>query len=206
NGANFSGAILHGANFKGAQLPNVNLEGAVLTGVQIKDLAVPASALKGCVTDSSPESVARADILKGQIEAHQQWIASGGAEGKATALDGEDLRPLQQFFSKRLLTAISARNAVAIGASFAGCQLQGAHFDGADLRDSDFTDADLRGASFAGARLGHARFDRANLQALVLANGSKLATNLSGAQATEEQFFSAAIDGTVSSLGLAVGV
>lgn len=203
NGANFSGAILHGANFKGAQLPNVNLDGAVLTGVQMKDLVVPASALKGCVTDSSPESIAKADMLKGHIEAHQQWIASGGAQGKSVNLDGEDLRPLQQFFAKRLLTAISARKVVAIGASFAGCQLQGAHFEEADLRDADFTGADLRGASFSGARLGHARFDRANLQPLALANGNKLATNLSGAQATAEQFFNALLDGAVSSLGLA---
>jgi uncharacterized protein YjbI with pentapeptide repeats len=203
NGANFSGAILHGANFKGAQLPNVNLDGAVLTGVSMNDLAVPPAALKGCITDVSPAIAARADILKAAVEAHQQWIAADGAEGRAAVLDGEDLRPLQQFFAGHPLTALSARNVIAIGVSFAKCQLQAAHFDGADLRDADFTGADLRGVSFAGAKLSHARFDRANMAALQLANGNKLSPNLTSALATEEQFVHATIDGTLSSLGLA---
>ena len=202
NGANFSGAILHGANFKGAQLPNVNLEGAVLTGVAMKDLAVPSSALKGCITDVSPEAAARAEILREAVEEHQQWIASGSAGGKSANLDGEDLRPLLQFFAGKSLSALSARNTVPIGVTFSRCQLQAAHFEGADLRDADFTGADLRGASFAGAKLGHARFDRANLHALPLASGNMLATNLTGARATEEQFFNAMMEGSVSSLGL----
>ena len=202
NGANFSGAILHGANFKGAQLPNVNLSGAILTGVSMKDLVVPPAALKGCITDVSVETIERSNVLKASIEAHQQWVASGGAQGKAAVLDGEDLRPLLQFFPDRALTALSARNVVAIGVNFAGCQLQAAHFEGADLRDADFTGADLRGASFAGAKLSHARFDRANMTALPLANGNTLAPNLTSALATEEQFFNAMVDGAVSSLGL----
>jgi len=204
NGANFSGAILHGANFKGAQLPNVNLSGAVLTGVSMKDLAVPAAALKGCITDVSPENIERANILKASIEAHQQWIASGGRCGKVAKLDGEDLRPLLQFFPERALTALSAHNVIAVGVNFSGCQLQAARFDGADLRDADFTGADLRGASFAGAKLAHARFDRADMTALPLANGAKLAPNLTAALATEDQFFNATIDGAISSLGLAL--
>jgi uncharacterized protein YjbI with pentapeptide repeats len=202
NGANFSGAILHGANFKGAQLPNVNLDGAVLTGVKMKDLAVTSDALRGCIIDASPESVAKAEKLKAHIESHQRWIASGSAQGKTANLDGQDLRPLEQFFIDRSLPALSARQVVAIGVNFARCRLQAAHFDGADLRDADFTGADLRGASFAGAKLSHARFDRANLHPLPLANGGKLPTNLEGAQATEDQFFAAMVEETVSSLGL----
>jgi uncharacterized protein YjbI with pentapeptide repeats len=204
NGANFSGAILHGANFKGAQLPNVNLDGAILTGVSMNDLVVPPSALKGCITDVSPEIIARADILKAAIETHQQWIAADGAKGSAAVLDEEDLRPLMQFFTGRPLTALSARNVMGIGVSFAGCQLQAARFDGADLRDADFTGADLRGASFAGAKLGHARFDRANMAALQLANGNKLSPNLTSASATEEQFVHATMDSSLASLGLAL--
>lgn len=203
NGANFSGAILHGANFKGAQLPNVNLDGAILTGVSMNDLVVPPSALKGCITDVSPEIAARADNLKTAIETHQQWIAADGTQGRAAVLDGEDLRPLQQFFTGRPLTALSARNSIAIGVSFAGCQLQAARFDGADLRDADFTGADLRGVSFAGAKLSHARFDRANMAALQLANGNTLAPNLTSALATAEQFILATVDGSLTSLGLA---
>lgn len=204
NGANFSGAILHGANFKGAQLPNVNLDGAILTGVSMSDLMVPPAALKGCITDVSPESIERATTLKAKIDAHRLWIGSDGKRGEAANLDGEDLRPLLQFFAKLPLTALSARNANAIGVNFSGCQLQAARFDGADLRDADFADADLRGASFAGAKLSHARFDRADMTALVLANGNKLAPNLSAAVATEEQFFNAKVDGPMSALGLAV--
>lgn len=203
NGANFSGAIMHGVNFKGAQLPNVNLAGAILTGVTLKDLAVPAEALKNCITDASPESIARAEVLKKSVEAHQHWIASEGKQGKTGNLDGEDLRPLQKYFAGRPLTAISMRDAVAIGVDFSGCQLQAAHFDGADLRDADFTGADLRGASFAGAKISHTRFDRANLTPLQLANGHKLKPNFSGALATEDQFFRAMLEDSVVSLGLA---
>ncbi|HSM97121.1 MAG TPA: pentapeptide repeat-containing protein [Rhizomicrobium sp.] len=202
SGANFSGAILHGANFKGAQLPNVMLDGAILTGVSLKDLAVPQTALKGCVTDASQECISRANSLKAEIEAHERWIGGGGKVGKPTTLDGEDIRPLQGFFAGRPLSALSLRNAMAIGADFSGCQLQGARFDGADLRDANFTGADLRGASFAGANLHHARFDRADMTPLALANGTSLAPNLLSAQAAPEQFFSAIMDGDASSLGL----
>jgi len=202
NGANFSGAILHGANFKGAQLPNVNLEGAVLTGISLKDLVVPAAALKGCITDASQESVARANVLKQDIEAHQRWMDGREKSGKPAVLDDEDLRPLQDFLARRALAALSARKAVAIGVDFSGCELQGARFDGADLRDANFTGADLRGASFVGANLHHARFDRANLTSLALANGTPLATNLSSAKANADQFFTAILEGDVSALGL----
>jgi len=201
SGANFSGANLHGVNFKGAQLPNVNLDGAILTGVSLKDLVVPASALKGCITDASQEVVARAETLKKSIEAHQRW-AGGDSTAKPSMLDNEDLRPLQSFFVRLPLPALSARNVIAIGVNFSGCQLPGARFDGADLRDADFTGADLRGASFVGAKLHHARFDRANLTSLALANGTLLAPNFTSAQAAAEQFFDAVMDGDVSALGL----
>jgi uncharacterized protein YjbI with pentapeptide repeats len=204
NGANFSGAILHGANFKGAQLPNVKLDGAILTGVSLKDLVVPSAALKGCITDSSQESIARANGLKGEIEAHERWMDGRDKAGKPAILDEEDLRPLQDFFAGRPLAALVARNAIAIGVNFSGCQLQGARFDGADLRDADFTGADLRGASFAGANLHHARFERADMTSLALANGTTLAPNLTSAQATAEQFFGARLERDASLLGLIV--
>jgi uncharacterized protein YjbI with pentapeptide repeats len=201
NGANFSGANLHGANFRGAQLPNVNLDGAILTGVSLKDLVVPPSALKGCVTDASQEAVARAEVLKREIDAHQRW-SNGDKAARPATLEDEDLRPLQDFFAGLALPALSARNAIAIGVNFSGCQLPGARFDGADLRDADFTGADLRGASFVGAKLHHARFERANMTSLALANGTSLAPNLTSAQAIADQFFDAILDGDVSALGL----
>jgi uncharacterized protein YjbI with pentapeptide repeats len=204
NGANFSGANLQGANFKGAQLPNVKLDGAILTGVSLKDLVVPSAALRNCITDASPEIIDRANALKADIEAHERWIGGHAQGGKPAALDGEDLRPLQSFFAGRPLSALSARNAVAIGVDFSGCQLQGVRFDGADLRDANFTGADLRGASFVGANLHHARFDRADMTSLMLANGTALAPNLASAQANAEQFSDAILSGVISALGLRV--
>jgi uncharacterized protein YjbI with pentapeptide repeats len=201
SGANFSGANLHGANFKGAQLPNVNLDGAILTGVSLKELAVPPSALKGCITDASQDVIERAEALKKDIDTHRRW-SGGDKNAKPAILDNEDLRPLQNFFVGLPVPALSVRNALAIGVNFSGCQLPGARFDGADLRDVDFTGADLRGASFVGAKLHHARFDRANMTSLALANGTSLAPNLASAHAIAEQFFDAIMDGDVSALGL----
>ena len=201
-GANFSGAMMQGADFKGAKLVDVTFNGAVLTGVNLSDLKVPPEALKGAVTDPSAEKVARAEQLKAMVDVHYQWIRTGGREGQPANFDGEDLRPLQSYLAGRHLTGLTARNAIAIGVSFAGCQLQGARFEGADLRDADFSDSDVRAASFRGARLTHARFARANLQALKLVDGRTQSVDLWEALALAEQFSGASLDCRLEDLGL----
>ena len=200
----FSGALLQGASFKGAQLANVRLRGAVLTGVNLSDLNLPPEAFAECVTDSTPESVAKAEPLKKMLETHQLWITSQGAQGAAAVLDGEDLRPLSKDFAGRQFTGLSMRNAIALGVDFSGCQLQGAKFDGADLRDADFTGADLCGVSFKGANLVQAQFAKARLGNLRLISGDVMAPSLHGAQAVPQQFRNTILETPIEALGLDV--
>jgi len=202
---NFGGALLDGAKFKGARLKNAVFKGAVMTGVDLKELDVPARALEGCITDSTPEAMAKAPSLKAAIAAHQDWVGSAGKNGAPAMLEGQDLRPLKNDLKARVLAALSLRRANAIGVDFSGCQLQAAKFDGADLRDCDFSDADLRGASFKGAKLAHAHFHGANLGGLEMASGGALNPDFSDTDAIAEQFVGAKFTGALADLGLATG-
>lgn len=203
DGANFSGAMLQGASFRGAKLKNVKFEGAILTGVDLKELSVPPELLADCITDVSPASLAKFDMLRSRLDAHQEWIVSAGKQGSHCVLDGEDIRMLQKLVVGRPLTGLSARGAVGVGLNFAGSQLQGARFDGADLRDADFSGADLRGASFADAKIAHAKFDKADLRSLVLGSGQVRAVRFDSALGSESQFAGALLDDPdVTQLGL----
>lgn len=193
-GANFSGALLQGATFKGARLSNVVFKGAVLTGVNLKELAVPAEALEGCISDPKPLSQEETDAMASRIAEHQRWAETAGREGTPLVLDGQDLRPLQDLLAGRTLTGLSARNAMAIGLDLSAAQLQAAKFDGTDLRDVDFSGADLRGASMRAATLTHARFDKADLRHLILNNGTQLRPDFTGAAIAPGQFFGATSD------------
>jgi uncharacterized protein YjbI with pentapeptide repeats len=205
DGANFSGALLQGANFRGAKLKNVKFDGAILTGVDLRDLGVPPELLTGCIMDASPAVLERFETLRSRLDAHQEWIVSGGKLGSHCVLDGEDIRTLQKLVIGRPLTGLSARNAIAVGLNFSGSQLQGARFDGADLRDANFSSADLRGASFAGAKISHANFDKADLRGLVLGSGQVRTVSFADAIGTEHQFAGALLDdGDIAQLGLLV--
>jgi uncharacterized protein YjbI with pentapeptide repeats len=200
--ANFSGAIMDGAKFKGAKLTNAQFKGAVLTGVDLKELNVPKEALEGCVLDITPEAQARAEDLKAMIIGHELWISSEGTQGKTASLDGEDLRPIQDFAAGRRLTGLSMRNATALNLNFSDSRLQAAKFDGADLRGANFSGCDLRGASFKGANLSHATFAKARLGPLKLASGGELAIVMTGAVANSQQFINATVDCPLPELGL----
>jgi len=191
-GVNFNGALLNGANFRGAKLADVSFVGAVISGV--KDLAVPPGALKGAIGDTPEATGATLAALRPKLDAHQQWIASGGAQGSAAVLDDMDLRPLARYFVGRQWTGLSARRAMAIGVDFSGCQLQGAKFDGADIRDANFGRADLRGASFRGANISHADFAKADIRILRLANGNAHATDFAESQQSDNQLATAIVD------------
>jgi uncharacterized protein YjbI with pentapeptide repeats len=202
DGANFEGALLQGAIFRGAKLVNVSFKGAVLAGVNIEELGASREALEGCVLDISPAAHEKVPVLKARIEAHGQWIVSDGKTGAPANLDSEDLRPLKALITGRPLAGLSAKNAIAVGVDFSGCQLQASHFEGADLRDANFTAADLRGASFRGSKLGHAKFAQANLCGLPLSGGASKAPDLSNCNATDEQFAHAIFDQPATALGL----
>jgi uncharacterized protein YjbI with pentapeptide repeats len=200
--ANFTGAIMDGAKFKGAKLTNAQFKGAVLTGVDLKELNLPKEALEGCVLDVTPEALAKAEALKAMIISHELWISSEGANGKTAALDGEDLRPIQDFAAGRRLTGLSLRNATALNLNFSDSRLQAAKFDGADLRGANFSGCDLRGSSFRGANLSHATFAKARLGPLKLASGGELAIVMTGALANSQQFINATVDCPLPELGL----
>jgi uncharacterized protein YjbI with pentapeptide repeats len=191
-GVNFSGALLNGANFRGAKLSDVNFVGAVISGV--KDLVVPPDALKGAILDAPEATAATLATLRPMLDAHQQWIATGGAQGSAAVLDDMDLRPLAKHFVGRQWTGLAARRAIAIGVDFSGCQLQGAKFDGADMRDANFARGDLRGASFRGANISHANFAGADIRILRLVNGNARATDFSDSQQSGNQLATALVD------------
>jgi len=194
DGANFSGAMLQGASFKNATLTNAVFKNAVLTGVHLAELHVPPEALAESIRDILPQAMAKCDDLKSKIEAHQQWIITQGKEGCPAVLDGEDLRPMHEFFTGRRLSGLSARHVVGIGLDFSESQLQAAKFEGADLRGANFSRADLRGASFKGAKLAHANFEGADLGALEMANGTKLLPDLAGAELMDQQLHNAIRD------------
>jgi len=201
DGADFTGALLHGASFRSAKLTNVTFKDAVLTGVNLNELAVPPEALADCVKDVSPETEARFEELKARLDAHQEWITSGGKSGRPANFDGEDLRPLQHLLVGRPLTGLSARRAIAIGIDFSGSQLQAAKFDGADIRDANFANADLRGISMRGARVAHASFDKANLGRLTLTNGTPIFADFADADVAADQFLTAVLDQDASESG-----
>ena len=180
-GADFSGAILEGADLSGAKLTDALFHEAVLTGVHLDTLRLSRDQLRGCVLDPTDEAMQRVEALRAVLEAAAEWVESGGRRGARPVLDGEDLRPLAGSFRGRVLTALSARRAVAIGIDFSGCELQGANFDGADLRGATFDNADLRGASFRQARLSHAQFRAADTSPLRLPDRRLHATSFVGA-------------------------
>jgi uncharacterized protein YjbI with pentapeptide repeats len=202
DGVSFEGAILEGANFKNAQLANVSFKGAVLTGVNVDDIDLPDEAFEGCVFGVTQDAVDKAQMIAAALDAHKLCVTSGASRGAPAVLNGEDLRPIRDRFAGMPLSGLSARNVLAIGTDFSGCQLQGARFDGADLRECEFGDADLRGASFRGARLAHAKFEKANLGSLRLPGGQILAPDFTGAEAVKAQFFHAILDKEIGSLGL----
>ena len=204
DGVSFEGAILEGANFKNAHLSNVTFKDAVLTGVNLDDLDLPDEAFIGCVLGVTADAMEKANAIAAALEAHKLCVSSAAAKGAPAVINGADLRPLRDRFAGMPLSGLSARNVLAIGIDFSGCQLQGARFDGADLRQCEFGDADLRGASFRGARLAHAKFEKANLGSLRLPNGQVLAPDFTGAEAVKAQFFHAILDTNIAALGLKV--
>jgi uncharacterized protein YjbI with pentapeptide repeats len=187
DGANFTGALLQGANFKNCKLANVILKDAVLTGVDLKDLNVPPEALRDCVLEIAPQSLAKREEFRAKLDAHQRWVTTNGQQGALGSLDGEDVRSVSTLFTNRVLTGINMRRTLCVGIDFSGSQIQAAKFDGSDLRGADLSGVDLRGTTFKGANLLHANFDGADLRALRIGDGATLASDFSGATVNDDQ-------------------
>jgi len=192
-GVNFTGAVLEGANLTGANVAGAIFTGAVITGAIGATQTMTAEQLSACVHDPLDKAVARRPVLAAKLEACALWIETGGAQGAPAVLDNEDLRPLGGLLRERLLTAMSARGARAIGVDFSASQLQGANFRDADLRGAVFDAADLRGACFEGAQLAHARFGRAILTPLLLIGGRLIAPSFKGAVLERTDFTATAM-------------
>lgn len=179
--ANFDGALLSGASFAGTTLGNASFEGAILVGVKIAELRLPASKLKNCITDPGPREKMRLPRLMEILENARLWAETGGRQGAAANLEGEDIRLLALAVKNLKLTGLKCARTLAVNVDFTGCELQGANFDGADLRGAVFVGADLRGASFQNANLGHTNFQQANLLPLQLRSGATLPSKFDGA-------------------------
>jgi uncharacterized protein YjbI with pentapeptide repeats len=180
-GANFTGAVLEAADFTSANVTGAVFQDAVLTGLNGAPPALTEEQRRTCVFDPDADAVARAPVLLWALQRAAEWAASGGEKNEPAMLNDADLRPLQNAFRERVLPALSAVRARAIGMDFTGAQLQGSTFEGADLRGAVFEGADLRGVSFKNAKLSHARFSRANLTPLVTDNGRTHAVSFEGA-------------------------
>ncbi len=83
---------------------------------------------------------------------HEEWLASGGSEGRRAHFRGANLADIQ-FGSADL------REANFRGCGLMGCDLRNVLMDGAD-----FSDCDLRYANFTQASCHRANFSRANLE------------------------------------------
>jgi len=180
--ANLVGAILDGADVKGANLEGANLSGAVMAGVDTSTARVSGASMNGAVGTVTREALSKAQELYERCLANQRWCQTGGKEGQAARLDGEDLRPLGDKLKGLRLTAMSARGACMVGLDLSGAQLQGANLQNADLRMANLRGADLRGAKLAGANLTKADLRQAFLSPLPLGPERQTQTNLQSAR------------------------
>lgn len=177
----FTNANLDGADLYGARLDGASFHGAILTNIDIEDLRLPASALKDCVLDPTPEAALKSDLIRQQLALAEEWAASNGRSGRPANLDELDLRVAANALQKRELVGFSARRCIGVGVDFSETRFPGANFDGADLRGASFKNTDLRGASFRGANLMHANFQGANIGALPLRDGRRRGVQFEGA-------------------------
>jgi len=116
------------------------------------------------------------------VVAHQQWLNSGGQDGKRANFRGVDLSGM--VFAGFTLTQASFRNAnlngtkftecvldeadfaeaTGIGAQFHGCQMKGVNFARANKPNTKFVQNQMQKAVFLQARLDSAHFEDIRLQ------------------------------------------
>ena len=120
------------------------------------------------------------------LEAHHEFLISGGAGGQWKALQVEDLvigfydssntgKGEQAIFERTNLTKTSFNKLALPFANFCGVFARETDFSFSDLSHSLYTDATLEGANFEGANLKKVDFSRSNLKEARFVNA-----NLSG--------------------------
>lgn len=154
-GADLSQTVLLGADLSGASLTdsrlgNTVLELSRLTGLQISQLGTTDGIIIPVFTAISAEE------LKIQIAAHEQWFATGGAEGRRLDLNGINLDNVR-FNIKNLA-----------GCRLRKCSMQGVNFEFTNLDMSDLSYSSLNGSSFEGSSMRGVNLRGADLSRAVL--------------------------------------
>jgi len=111
------------------------------------------------------------------LDAHREWLTSGGARGKRADLYGADLTGADLY-------GANLYGADLTGADLTRADLYGANLYGADLTGADLTRADLTGANLTGANLTRADLTRANLTWAYLTRANLTRADLTGADLT----------------------
>jgi len=112
--------------------------------------------------------------LQPTLDAHREWLTSGGARGKRADLTGANLTGAD-------LTGANLTGANLYGANLYGADLTRANLTGADLYGANLTRADLTGADLYGADLTRADLTGADLTRADLTRADLAGANLTGA-------------------------
>ena len=130
--------------------------------------------------------------LLAMLSSHEQWVNSGGMQGKRADLSGATLRGAY-------LSGADLRKATLRGANLRGADLSRADLRLATLREADLSRTDLSGADLSGANLRGADLRGANLSGANLSGANLNGANLRGVgNLTEDQLADALSDETTT--------
>ena len=160
SGCNLSGAKLKNANLKGAKLKDTLLLGTDLSGANLRNVDLSNVDLSQANTSNSIGSKSGAPLpedIRILLNAHTEWLTSGGAAGARLDVTGRDLTELD--FTGFDLSA----------ACFDDCILRGALLVDtilvmASMRNADLARARLSGSIMNGVRMSYANCSKAVLQ------------------------------------------
>lgn len=153
SGCNLSGAKLKNANLKGAKLNDALLTGTDLSGANLRNVDLANVDLAQANTSNSIGSKAVTPLpedIRILINAHTEWLTSGGASGAPLDVTGRDLTELD--FTGLDLSA----------ACFDDCILRGALLVDTIMVMTSMRNADLSRARFSGAIMNGVRMSYAN--------------------------------------------
>lgn len=119
-------------------------------------------------------------ISQQQLEAHSEWLNSGGTTGKRLVLLGANLQ--DAYLESAILEEADLRDADLRSANLRCATLRSVDLRGADLRGADLGSADMQGASMSGANLEGANLEGADLRRANLSGANLLFAELRLAQ------------------------
>lgn len=122
--------------------------------------------------------------LQETIEAHQDWLSSGGKEGiradfSGMDLSGQDLSDVD--FRRAIFTATNLSDADLTDANLSEAWLEESNLRGADLTRTDFSHANLKGADLQDADMEDTVFSHADLSSVSLLRANVNDTKFNGA-------------------------